>query len=289
MNNVKIYNHFHNGDIFFSRIMTNLLSDKFNIEFFHNLKSPLFSDLPNITETTGIPIFFPVHENPIFTSNENDVELINNWIGQYQNRYIRIVNYGCSFENHFKLASEVCNKIGFNPTIDYKYLPKINSELVPNVLQINKKIEKFKINFDKLILICNGNVHSGQSSNFDFTNFIVEVSNKFPKFLFLITQQINVKLDNVIDTNSITNTIPDLIQIGHISKYCDVIIGRASGPYCFSQNYDNLIDDNKVFCCFCSIKEESYLWQDAKSKVFWSNDYSESNILDNMIKSITFL
>ena len=269
--------------------MTNLLSDKFNIEFFHNLKSPLFSDLPNITETTGIPIFFPVHENPIFTSNENDVELINNWIGQYQNRYIRIVNYGCSFENHFKLASEVCNKIGFNPTIDYKYLPKINSELVPNVLQINKKIEKFKINFDKLILICNGNVHSGQSSNFDFTNFIVEVSNKFPKFLFLITQQINVKLDNVIDTNSITNTIPDLIQIGHISKYCDVIIGRASGPYCFSQNYDNLIDDNKVFCCFCSIKEESYLWQDAKSKVFWSNDYSESNILDNMIKSITFL
>lgn len=289
MDNITLYNHFHNGDIFFSRIMINLISDKFNIEFFHNLKSPLFLDLPDIKESNDIPIFFPMHENPIFSSNSSESKIVNNWIGQYGNKYTRIINNGCSFENHFKLASEVCNKIGFNPTIDSKYLPKINSELIPNVSLIDKKIKNYKNIFSKIILICNGNVHSGQSVNFDFTKFIYEVSNKFPEFLFLITQPINLNLDNVVNTSTMTNSIPDLVQIGHISKYCDVIIGRASGPYCFSQNYDNLIDENKVFCCFCSIEEESSLWQDAKSKIFWSNDYSESNIIDNMVKSITFI
>jgi hypothetical protein len=78
------------------------------------------------------------------------VKIINTWIGQYFNRYTQIINQGCSFENHFKLASDISNKIGFNPSIDAKFLPKINSELIPNVLEINKKIESFKNDFDRI-------------------------------------------------------------------------------------------------------------------------------------------
>lgn len=286
MDNIKLYNHFHNGDIFFSRILISLLYENFNIEFFHNLKSPLFLDLPKVKESNGIPIFFQMHENPIFTSDVNDVKVINTWIGQYFNKYTQIINQGCSFENHFKLASDICEKIGINANIDTKYLPRINSDLIPNVNKINNKIELLRSDFNKLVLFCNGNVHSGQASNFSFTNYIIDMSKKFPNYLFLITEPINFCSENIITTSSLTNTSPDLVHIGHISKFCDVIIGRASGPYCFSQIYENLENENKVFCAFCTYKEEGIFYQDAKSKYVWTNNYSEQNIIDNLVKSI---
>ena len=119
-----------------------------------------------------------------------------------------------------------------------------------------------------------------------FNNYIIEISKKLPNYLFILTEPINFYSENIITTNLITNTLPDLVHIGHISKYCDVIIGRSSGPYCFSQIYDNLEDENKVFCAFCHNKEEGIFYQDAKCKYIWTNDYSEMNIIDKLNKSI---
>ena len=54
-NNITLYNHFHNGDIFYSRILVNILKNHYSITYYHNLKSPLFEDLPEVNEIVGIP------------------------------------------------------------------------------------------------------------------------------------------------------------------------------------------------------------------------------------------
>lgn len=288
MDKITLYNHFHNGDMFFSRILINVLSEYYNFQFNHNLKSSLFTDVPSVDEVIGIPPFFPMHENPIFNLNSNSPKIINTWIGQYHNKYTKSINLGCSFENHFNLVSEICEKLDISPEFGPKFLPRINSDLIPNVSRLNKKINSLKNNFIKLILFCNGNVHSGQSSNFDFSKYIVNLSKNYPDFLFILTEPINYQSDNIITTNSLTNTSPDLVHIGHISKSCDVIVGRSSGPYCFSQIYENLEDTNKTFCAFCTHESEGIFYQESKCNYIWTNVYGDKNIIDNIEKSINF-
>lgn len=280
---IKLYNHFHNGDIFFSRILIKLLIKNFNIEFYHNMKSPLLPDIENLKESTGIPKNFPL-QNSIL---EQDV--VNTWIGQKNMFFLRKVNVnqGCSFENYMTLCKEITDHYGIKINNHEDILPEINYDVLPNIEKLKKTINELKINFKKIILISNGNVNSGQSSNFDFSKIILKLSQDNPNKLFLTTKDTDItNQPNIIHTSKLTNVEPDLLYISYISTKSDIIIGRASGPYCFSQVKENILNPNKTFIAFSHSYDEAKYFGLQKSKFIWSNNFSEDNIINTIKKNL---
>jgi hypothetical protein len=251
-----------------------MLSQNFKLNYYHKLNSPLFSDIPEITEITGIPEHFDFNYR-----FEKEQKIINSWIGQNNFEFLGKINGGCTFENHLNLSKEITKSFDIEITNeDEFYLPEIFENYLPNVSLINENIKLLKQKYKKLILISNGDVLSQQSYNFDFEPIIEKLSNENSNFIFIVTKPISINRQNILDVNELTKTSPDLLQIGYLSKYCDVIVGRASGPYCFAQNKSNLLDSNKTFVAFCNNFNEGKFYQNCKSKFLWSSDYSDENI-----------
>jgi|LakMenEpi03Aug12_release.lakeMendotaPanAssembly.Ray.scaffolds.fasta_scaffold4446650_2 hypothetical protein len=52
MNKFILYNHYHNGDLFFSRMLLHtLIENGYSIDYFHNLNRGVFIDVPNISKS----------------------------------------------------------------------------------------------------------------------------------------------------------------------------------------------------------------------------------------------
>jgi hypothetical protein len=277
--NIILYNHFHNGDIFYTRILINILLKYFNITFYHNQQSPLFEDLPDVTEIIGIPSHYDIHN----TNLENYI--VNTWIGQKQMIYVSHQPIpGCSFINHFKLVSDICEfyNIKLNNVLN-EYLPSIVNVNLKSHNSIVDKLEKLKLKYKLIILVCDGNVNSGQSHNFSFSPIIERLSVNNPSCLFLSTNQHYPNNINVVTTYpQITETLPDLLQISLISNYCNIVIGRASGPVCFTHTKENFNDGNKTFISFTFNESEGIFYYEGKNKNIWSNNF----IYDDMITII---
>jgi hypothetical protein len=276
---VNIFNYYHNGDIFYSRILINILKKKFkNINYYHSNPTPILCDIENLEEFPFVPNNYPYDDNRF----EQDV--VNSWIGQRGRVYLGVVTEGnCTFENYFEMCKLSIEYYGIDTPEYEDLLPQINYNRVPNIESVKVKLSSLILNYTKTILICNGDVHSGQCDNFDFTNIVNNLSKYYPNILFLVTQKINTDNNNVIFCGDITNTIPDLLQISYISTKCDIIVGRASGPYCFTQVKENLMNPDKIFIAFSFIYSEAKYFKDQKCKFVWSNDWSND---ENIIKVI---
>jgi len=276
---LKLYNHFHNGDIFYSRVLVEMLKDYFDLEYYHNQRVPLFKDIPEIKEYSGVDSSFPMKTS--LTSKG----IVNTWIGH--NFYIHghKVNLGCTYENYLILSKNIVSELGLQIS-DREYLPKIYVNNLPDYDRIDLIMKDYKKNFEKIVLFSDGPVLSGQAPLFDFTEHIKNISEKYPNYLFFVTQGEPFESPNIVDTNTITQKIPDLLEIGLISQYCDVIVGRASGPYCFAQNENNLMDPNKTFLCFCNTFTEGKYYQNMKSRFLWSPTNNGEIIYDMIEKSL---
>ena len=280
-NTIELYNHHHNGDVFYSRVLVNSLLNDYNIIFYHNLNTSLFSDLNGVTEIYGIPNHMSKENTDI------DNKIINTWIGQQKLKFLLSQNPGCNFNNYFELVKVILSRLNLPIKDKYDHLPTINFIGVPNYEDILNQMLNLKNNYKKITLISNGNVHSGQSSNFNMDNTIIRLSDNNKDCLFLITHNINQDKSNIIYVNNITKILPDLLQIGVISTFCDIIVGRASGPHCFTHIKENLIDKNKTFISFTNNHTEGKWFLDSKSKQIWSNDYTNENVynlINNEIK-----
>ena len=282
-NNITLYNHFHNGDIFYSRILINILKEYYNITYYHNLQSPLFEDLPEVNEIVGIPSNYDINN----TNLENNI--VNTWIGQKQMVYVSHQPIpGCSFINHFKLVIDICNFYNIELDSDFnKYLPSVNTNNLKSYNNIVEKIKELKLKYDLIILICDGNVNSGQSHNFNFSPIVEHLSENNPNCLFLSTNQLYENRHNVITTYpQITESLPDLLQISLISNYCDIIVGRASGPFCFTHTKENFNDNKKTFISFTFNESEGIFYYDGKNKNLWSNNLNYPNMVTTIQNEI---
>lgn len=278
---IILYNHFHNGDIFYSRIITQILSEKYDITYYHNLKKSLFTDVPYVNEIVGIPSNLQQNEN--FLGGLN----INTWIGQKNAHYLKGNHHGCSFSNYFKLVKDISNNLGLIVNESDNYLPIIYFDNLPQKEQIITEMVKFKDRYKKIIFISNGNVNSGQSSNFDMSQLIINLALNNKNCLFLISHDFNKEVDNIVDVSTITKINPDLLQIGFVSTFCDIIIGRASGPHCFTHIKDNLLDVNKTFISISDNPSEGKWFIESIAKQIWTNNYNNDhlyNIINDEIK-----
>lgn len=279
---LTLFNHFHNGDLFYSRVILLPLIKNYDITYYHKLSTPLFSDLPEVTEINGIP--------KEFNQNETYLEknIINTWMGQNNMKFVNTSNPGCSFDNYFKIAEQIFNFYKIDIRSDIDHLPIINFDKLKDFDYIKKILENYKNNYKKLILIANGNVMSYQSLNFDMTNIIITIARQNPDCLFFVTQNLNFEEKNIINTSTITNKIPDLLEIGLISYFCDIIIGRASGPHCFTHTKENIMNPNKTYISFTNLECEGKWFKNSKAKQIWTNVYNSDNIfniINNEIKT----
>jgi hypothetical protein len=135
-----------------------------------------------------------------------------------------------------------------------EYLSKPDYSVINS--DVKKSIDKFfKSSDTKKVLVCNGTPQSNQSFLYSIEPFVEEYFNN-KNYTFIFTEKFmydgDQNSDNIIFTNDIftpTND-SDLFEISYLSKFCDIIIGRNSGPYTYSETYYNYMDKNKTFVCF---------------------------------------
>ena len=71
-----------------------------------------------------------------------------------------------------------------------------------------------------------------------------------------------------------------MLEISYISTFCDVIIGRASGPHCFTHTKENLLNTKKTFISICNNKNEGIWFDESEAKQVWTNNYDFDNVFN---------
>lgn len=266
MKTINLYNHFHYGDIFMSRGIIQSLSEHYHINYYHNLKQGLLKDLKNVTEIVGIP----GNISPNQTVNGN---FYNTWIGT-------IPNAMGIFEHYKLILGNILSELNLPSPENEKIIPVIKFEEL-QTFKIDEFIRKNLNTYRKFVLICTGDVHSQQSENFDFTPIVNHLSENYKDIFFITTTPILEK-NNLTSTDQINNLVPDLLEISYISKFCDIIVGRSSGPYSYCLTKENLTDPKKTFVSFNHRQKESNLLFDLGCNTIWSNNYNYENIINTI-------
>lgn len=261
---IYFYNTFHNGDVHYSRSFIRDIMNKINDNFcyLHNNNPNILKDLPKLSQDNSFISFenwnlvtkYPItYYDQIIRDNNN--LYINTWVGQQNwmtknglnrnrdNRYCSLYSYYELFEDIYKELSLPINNIDeYIPDIDFHYIEKNN---INNFLFLNKK-------FSKKVLLVNNEPRTVRIP-IDFSTVTEKLSTKYPEVLFILTNKINIEKENVAYTSDIIGLACDLNEISYLSKFCDIIVGRPSGPYCFCMIKDNFNDK-----FFITISDNTY-------------------------------
>lgn len=244
MNKICFFNHFHNGDIFHSKSFIEEIINSIDADFSyaHSNHSNLLKDLnikhqsiPDISCTTK---FLEL----------DGILYVNTWIGSYfvkGEKYYGECTLRFSYEMFSKIYDELNKRLGCELKLSSieKYIPNIKfSEF--NILNIESYIQQ---DLNKKILFCNGPCLSGQCAyHGDMQPIINSLAGKYPNITFIVTHRISTDLQNIKYTGDLIDSSEgDLNEIGYLSTFCDIIIGRNSGPFCFSTNKRN-VDNSKI-------------------------------------------
>ncbi len=276
MEEIKIYdniifcNNWHHGDLHYSRELIKDIIKKIkskNYILAHNKKISKES-LKDIKDLEFIPFIPGIHiESEIFKIEKNDL-YINIWAGltlqkSFEKYRTPNIPFYANLNNLYDIIKVLYKNLNIKVEEKNYYIPSINYQCID---EINlEKIKKLKST--KNILFCNGNVWSGQSSNFNTNNLLSYLANKFKDYIFLCTDKSSpIDLDNILYTEDLLEIPgPDLIEISYISSFCDVIIGRGSGPYCFCITKENIISKKFIGIGF---KEPDISWCDINKFLF---------------------
>lgn len=276
---ILFYNHYHNGDLFVSKeFIRHIMQQLPNCEFgyYHNNNPKTIRDL------------LPYYGRATQSNDERfivngDTLTINTWIGKYiPGNYKEDpffwnngINYVCLYDIWKYIYSEI-NKIfdtdlkikdtpeDYISTIDYRHYDISNAvkfiESRPNT---------------KKILFSNGVPMSGQSFADDMSAFINAYANIYPQYDFICTQWFAKTASNIFFTNDVLQLQSDLNEISYLSKFCDLIVGKNSGPFIYCLERDNFTNPNKKFISFNVTREDSLDYG-----IKMECDYTYSNSVD---------
>lgn len=267
------YNHYHNGDIFASKAYVEDIIKEFpKNEFYyqHFNSSKLLRDVNIEFKSLEAPMGEISDRLPFLVTN--NTIFINTWIGNYLNLGdgINWVTYHKMFEKIYSvIENETDKKIDIGP-VDY-YIPEIRYEYfdIPN-LDIPRNS----------VLISNGPVMSGQS-NISSIDFIVRWILENTDRTIILTHFADFRDERIAYTNNIINTSGgDLNEISWVATNCSHIIGRNSGPFCFTHTNKMLNDPNKTFISIGNKESDAFPFGvNIKSNYNFINDSSEEEVL----------
>ena len=286
--NLVFYNHWQNGDIHVSREFVKLVvnSIKANNYLYLTHKSPeLLKDIPELkVENTGIE--YLDNDSPFMWNLHTRTLCFNTWYGvspSFKN------TASCTIDTLFELFSTHVKKtlnVTLNPVKIKEFVPSVNYSYF-DISNINDYAEN---NHRKKVLVCNGAVVSKQAKNFSFNDIIRKMASEFQNVDFIMTETFYSDADNIKFTDSIIGKEGnDLNEISYLSTFCDLVVGRSSGPYIYSMVKENLFNPNKTFLCFSDDEEIAYWSNDREMfdcQTIWSNDYSEDNIVAMITEQI---
>lgn len=261
-----IINHLHENYIFyyFSIHRKNILKDIKKINWINHLSNS------------------SINENTEFCIIDDNI-YINTWFCHGNGIYF---DTHCSLYTLYKIFSIVYKNLNLELRDLYHYIPKINIFELGDYKTL--RFIKKNIHYRKKILVCANDVTSNQCPNFDFVPIIEPIADSFKDYLFIITVDYDGDHPNIVSTNQIYRQDFDLNEISHLSIYCDVIVGRASGAYTFTITKENINDKKKIFVCFSEFKIYSVALRidEVQCKIFWFNNYNEQFIKKQIIQVI---
>lgn len=266
--NIFFYNNYHNGDVFYSKEFVRDIKKKLianNYYYIHNNDFSILKDF-DIEQIRSV-----TPGNRVSLAKKGNDLYINTWVGQNEGKYLV---YGCSLKSNYLIFSDIYKTLGIDIESIGFYIPKVDFNKI-----------KLDINIEKSILVCNNYVHSGQSDNFNFDPIVEHISDTFPDITFILTNDTGLSKSNIIKVKDIIRfNTGNLLEISYISTKTDIIIGRASGPFCFSHIQDNMKDPNKTFIGFSYQENESKWVPDTESqaKQYWFNNFDKQNIINSI-------
>jgi hypothetical protein len=269
---VVFYNHYHNGDLFHSKVFVDYLMeqiknclgpDRVTFHYTHRMHPDVLKDMvleydPHIIQRLSDKGQVAVVHNTLF---------VNTWVGAY---------FGMGFPHDFE-----CN-IHFNMAM-WEHICKYVQKLLNAEIHWNKnplyKIPYVNRNFCKTdgidahmykfgpkvpkVLICNGPVHSGQCPyNGDMDATIRVIASNFPDHNFYYTHKLGKELpSNCFYTGDIIQQPGcDLNEIAILSDHCGLIVGRFSGPFCFTATSKNLLLPTQSIKHYYAFGVDEKLW-----------------------------
>lgn len=277
---IVFYNRMHNGDLFLSKgymqrlIQTLTPSGKFTFSFAHKNSPKLFSDL-------GIEIIslnridaLPVDDNQTVTKIEDTI-YINTWVGAYRAFFTKTQEHatiGMINVMWFSIFYTLQSLIGVRlfrdsqerlspkdgiPTTDWsKFAIGPANEFLDKTLDGKRNI----------ILFCNGWSMSGQTT---YSNIhlmegaIITLAMNNPNYTFVCTHSIKIpkEIKNVYFTDDIFAGVlgGDMNEIAYLSTFCDMIIGKSSGPHIYSHVKDN-VNRPCIFFTISDRQSDDYLY-----------------------------
>ena len=290
---IYFYNTFHNGDVHYSRSFIRDIMNKINDNFcyLHNNNPNILKDFPKLLHDKAFNSFenwnlitkYPItYYDQIIRDNDN--LYINTWVGQQNwltkngldrnrdNRYCSLYSYYELFEDIYKdLSLQINNIDEYVPDIDFHYIEKNN---INNFLFINKK-------FSKKVLLVNNEPRTVRIP-IDFSTVAEKLSTKYPDVLFILTNKINIRKENIAYTSDFIALDCDLNEISYLSTFCDIIIGRPSGPYCFCMIKDNFFNDK----IFITISDNTYDRYYFTNNNILLSDHSTDGVIEIIEKNI---
>ena len=284
---IYFYNTFHIGDVHYSREFVKDMMVKLedlDYCYLHNNNSLLLKDIDNLSHDNAFVTFnnwqlktkYPFSYNGDVL-NVNEDTYINTWIGQGNMKYIK--NKGCNLYTNYDMFGDIYNKLGIEYGDIEDYNPSINfSNLeISDIIKDDGKVK---------ILLCNNMPRTLSFNSIDLTDVAKKLSEEFSDVLFILSNDTDLNRDNVVHLSNLTNVNFDLNELGKISTYCDIIVGKPSGPFCFTHIKDNLEDENKIFITCSEEYNNNLIWyKDSKSvEELLTNNDDIINYIKNKIK-----
>lgn len=283
MKSICFFTNGHNGDIIHSKSFIQEITQQLDIPCLYHHKNNFKISQDLLTTTTQIT---PNNYYEKFIETKS-IFFINTWLWPYLlDKSFEDVN----LETNYEIYKNICKVINsiFNTNIELKeienYFPFINFDLIQK-----ENIENYSLhNKNKKVLLCNGPCLSGQSSyNEDMSSIIEKLSIEYKNIVFIATQKFNTNCDNIHFTDDIIQIRGcDLNEIGYLSTFCNLIIGKNSGPFCFSTIKDNYNDPNKIFYAFGQRKGDCFHGNVKINAKFFFDGASDETMLYNSINSI---
>ncbi len=285
MTKVCFFNFYHNGDLFHSKpfvreVIKNLGKDR--VLYAHNKDHRVIEDL----DIQSVRLQGISDKIKIFRPKDPDMLFVNTWIGSYFDKYTG----ECTLNFNMKMWADIYEDINnvFNKKMKLgaieNYLPYIDYTKYDLA-----NVRSFIDNESRpRILFCNGPAMSGQCEYNGAMEWIINpLAEKNPDIMFITTHKISTNTENVIYAGDIIKSDRcDLNEIAYLSKFCDLVVGRNSGPFCFASTGENLNNTAMTFYAFGHQESDCFTMGIPKKSNYIFEKYQEHTQLYHSIEEL---
>jgi len=246
LDKVVFFNLMRSGDIHVSRSLVRKVMELVPAKeyvYCHGNNEKLLKDIKNLQHSSDMGLLRPA----VGWWFENNVLYCNTWYNAYDVKFntgMTIIHLTDLFRYGLKETLDITLPEGtYFPKIDYNFF---DVESINKFLVLSNK---------KKVLFCNNAPLSGQSTDFDMSSILDSLSYTFKDLVFIVSNRRydKVERDNVFYFDDILEDECNLNEISYLSTKCDIIIGRCSGPFTYSQVEENFLSYDKLLISYTNL------------------------------------